>query len=158
VLQWFAWIAACALTPFVMGTTVQALIIFNNPDYIFKRWHTVLLIWACVIFPVILNVRTLLLPVIRLPNTVAQVYARRLLASLEIVGGVCHFVFFFCNVITLGVLAQRSSNHFVWATLVNNVSGWTNPGAAFCIGLLSPTFVLSGFDGVLHMSTWYHMN
>jgi len=76
---------------------------------------------------------------------ILNVYARRLLAWLEIVGGVCHFVFFFCTVITLGVLAQRSSSHFVWATLVNNVSGWTNPGAAFCIGLLSPTFVLSGW-------------
>jgi choline transport protein len=53
---------------------------------------------------------------------------------------------------TLIVLAKRSTNEFVWATSVNNVSGWTNPAASYSIGLLSPVFVVSGFDGVLHMS------
>jgi choline transport protein len=97
-----------------------------------------------------------------------KIYARRLLILLELIGGVCHILFFFCFIIPLIMLAPRSSNEFVWETSVNNVSGWSNPGLAFCIGLLSPTFVLTGkfplprfesrlltskgFDGVIHMS------
>jgi choline transport protein len=68
------------------------------------------------------------------------------------VGGVFHLIFFFCVIITLLVLAPRSSNDFVWKTIVSDISGWSNPGVGFCIGLLAPTFVVTGFDGVIHMS------
>jgi hypothetical protein len=61
-------------------------------------------------------------------------------------------LFFIVFMVTLILLARRSTNEFVWATSINNVSGWTNPVASFSIGLLSPVFSLSGFDGVLHMS------
>jgi hypothetical protein len=73
-----------------------------------------------------------------------KIYARRVLIFLEILGGVCHILFFFVIVITLLVMAPRSTNEFVWATTVNDVSGWDNGGVAFCLGLLSPTFVLAG--------------
>jgi len=81
-----------------------------------------------------------------------NIHARKVLVALEIVGGICHFLFFICVMVTLIVLAPRSSNEFVWKTLFNESPGWTNPGAAFCVGLLSPVFVVSGFDGVIHMS------
>ncbi|ERF75937.1 hypothetical protein EPUS_01303 [Endocarpon pusillum Z07020] len=132
----FAWIASCALTPFLLGTMVQGLIIFNYPDtYIYERWHGTLLSWAFIVVPVICNV-----------------HGRRLLAPLEIIGGVCHLLFFICTVVILVVLATRSTAEFVFTTHVNEISGWTNPGVAWCIGLLSTTFPLVGFDGVLHMS------
>jgi choline transport protein len=51
-----AWIAACALTPFVLGTVVQALIIFNNADYVPQRWHATLIMWCFVLLPVVWNV------------------------------------------------------------------------------------------------------
>jgi hypothetical protein len=73
-----------------------------------------------------------------------QIFARRILVFLEIIGGACHVLFFFVVCITLIVMAPRSTNEFVWATTVNDVSGWTNPGVAFCLGLLSPTFTLAG--------------
>jgi choline transport protein len=81
-----------------------------------------------------------------------QIWARKVLVTLEIIGGVCHLLFFIIVMVVLIVLAPRSSNEFVWKTMIKSSPGWTNPGAAFCIGLLSPTFVVSGFDGVLHMS------
>jgi choline transport protein len=68
------------------------------------------------------------------------------------VGAVLHIILFFCTIIPLIVLAQRSTNEFVWATTVSDISGWSNPGVGFCIGLLAPTFVVTGFDGVIHMS------
>ena len=73
-----------------------------------------------------------------------QIYARRVLIFLEVIGGVCHVVFFFVIIITLLILAPRSTNDFVWNTTVSNVSGWKDPGVAFCLGLLSPTYVLAG--------------
>jgi hypothetical protein len=50
-------------------------------------------------------------------------------------------------------MASRSTSEFVWTTLINDVSGWENHCVAFSIGLLTVTFPISGFDGVLHMST-----
>jgi hypothetical protein len=111
------------------------MIIFNYDSYVPQRWHGTLLTWAWVLIPVLWNI-----------------YARRLLVILELIGGVCHIFFFICTVIILGVMAQRSTSDFVFKTLINDVSGWTNPCAAFSIGLLSATFSISGFDGVLHMS------
>lgn len=107
---------------------VQGLIIFNYPDtYVYERWHGTLLSWAFIVFPVICNV-----------------YGRRLLAPLEIIGGVCHLLFFICTVVILVVLAPRSTAEFVFTTSVSDISGWTNPGVAWCIGLLSTTFPLVG--------------
>jgi choline transport protein len=133
----FAWIAACALTPFLLGTMVQGLIIFNYDTYVYERWHGSLLAWVFVLVPVLWNI-----------------YARRLLVILELIGGVCHIVFFICQVSILGVMARRSTNEFVWETLIHDVSGWENKCTAFSIGLLTVVFPLSGFDGVLHMSTF----
>ncbi|KAF2428690.1 amino acid transporter, partial [Tothia fuscella] len=130
-----SWVASCALTPFVLGTLVQGMVIFNNPDYVPERWHGTLIMWCFIILPVVCNL-----------------YARRILVVLEIMGGIFHLVFFICVMAVLVVMSRRSSNEFVWATSVNNITGWTNPGAAFSIGLLSPVFVVSGFDSVLHMS------
>lgn len=97
-----------------------------------------------------------------------QLFARRLLVAIEITGGLFHFLFFIATVITLGVLVPRNSNSFVWSLSVSGLTGWNNSGVTFCLGLLSPAFAvagtplpsssvysltLSGFDGVLHMST-----
>ncbi|OCL10710.1 amino acid transporter [Glonium stellatum] len=130
-----AWMASCALTPFVLGTMIQSMIIFNYPNYVPQRWHATLLMWACTVVPVVCNF-----------------YARRTLVALEMIGGICHFLFFIITVVVLGILAPRSTNEFVWTTSVSGISGWDNPGVAFCLGLLVPAFCLAGFDGVLHMS------
>ena len=107
---------------------VQGLIIFNYPDtYEPRRWHGTLLSWAFIVFPVICNV-----------------YGRRLLAPLEIIGGICHLLFFICTVVILVVMAPRSTAEFVFTNRVSDISGWTNPGVAWCIGLLSAAFPLVG--------------
>jgi choline transport protein len=68
------------------------------------------------------------------------------------IGGICHVVFFLVSIITLVVLAEKSSAAFVFNNLWHNVSGWNNPGVAFSIGLITVTFPITAFDGVLHMS------
>lgn len=131
----FAWMATCTQPAFLMGTTIQGLIILNHDDYVPQRWHGTLLTWACLAIPLLCNI-----------------FARRALAPLEIIGGVAHIVFLVVIVVVLVVLAPRSSASFVFTTSVSGLSGWNNPGVSWCIGLLSATFPLGAFDGVLHMS------
>lgn len=77
-------------------------------------------------------------------NEVTQLYARRLLVTLEIIGGTCHLLFFLITVIILGVLAPQSTNKFVWATGSSGLTGWNSSGVTFCLGLLSPAFAVAG--------------
>jgi Amino acid permease len=133
----FAWITVTAASPAYLSNIVTGLVIFNYPDYEPQRWQGTLIMWCFVIIPVIWNF-----------------WFRRMLNTLEMIGGICHVVFFIVSIITLVVLAQRSSASFVFNTLTAdiNISGWTNPGVAFSLGMLTVTFPITSFDGILHMS------
>ncbi|KAF2192733.1 amino acid transporter [Zopfia rhizophila CBS 207.26] len=131
----FAWICSCTSNPALVSNIIVGLVIFNNPEYVPQRWHVTLIMWAITIFPFLGNF-----------------WFRKVLNTLEAVGAICHVVFFIVSIITLVVLAERSTTDFVFKTLTHDVSGWTNPTVAFGIGLLTVTYPLTGFDGVLHMS------
>ncbi|KAF2804736.1 amino acid transporter [Mytilinidion resinicola] len=131
----FAWICTCTSSPAILSNVVAGLAVFNFPDYVPERWHLTLVMWAFTILPFIANF-----------------WFRRLLSPLEAIGAVLHVLFFFITIITLAVLAKRSTADYVFNTLTHDVSGWTDPVVAWGIGLLTVTFPISGFDGVLHMS------
>lgn len=84
---------------------------------------------------------------------VFNLYFKKLLNIFETIGGILHVIFFVTTLVTLTVLAQRSTTDFVFKTLVTGQSGWTNPGISFGIGLLTVVFPVAAADGVLHMST-----
>ena len=65
-----------------------------------------------------------------------NLWFKKVLNVIETAGGIIHVVFFIVSIITLAALARRSTNEFVFETLVDDISGWTNPGVAFGIGLL----------------------
>lgn len=94
-----------------------------------------MLMWLFIIVPLVFNL-----------------YFKRLLNTFETIGGITHVVFFIVSIITLTALARRSTNQYVWQTIVNDLSGWTNPGVAWGLGLLTMTVPLVGADGLLHMS------
>lgn len=123
----FAWITATAASPAYLANVVQGLLIFNYESYEPQRWHGTLIMWAFVIVPVLCNF-----------------WFRKLLNTLEMIGGICHFVFLVISVITLAVLARRSTADFVFNTLTHDLSGWTNPAIAWSIGLLTVTFPITG--------------
>jgi choline transport protein len=131
----FAWIATCAQPAFLLGTTIQGLIVLNDQSYIYERWHGTLLAWALFAIPVLVNI-----------------FARRLLPSIEYIGAFTHIAFFIAWVAILTLNAPISSTNFVFDTNSFGLSGWSNEGVQWCVGLLSAVFPLSGFDGVLHMS------
>lgn len=137
--------------PSILANMITGIIIFNDESYVPERWHIAMWMWAFIVIPIVVNL-----------------YLRKVLNVLQIFGGVCHVVFFIASVITLAILAQRSSTDYVFKTLTHDVSGWTNPGLAFGLGLLTMTFpvggeitmshhigiklIFIGADGLLHMS------
>ncbi|KAF2457056.1 putative amino acid permease [Lineolata rhizophorae] len=131
----FAWMATSAAASFLIAGLIMALIILNNLTYVPERWHATLLTWAVLLIPFAFNI-----------------FARKLLAPIEIVGGVMHIIFFVITVVTLCVTAPKSSAEFVFTQGDPGISGWNNAGISFSIGLLTSVFSIQGFDGVLHMS------
>src|SRR5262249_19691772 len=119
-----------AATEANLANIITALIIFNKEDYVHQRWHTALLMWLFIIAPLLANIRF-----------------RKLLAVMETSGFFIHICFFLASIITLCVLGKRSTNEYVWRTIVNDLSGWTNSGVAFGIGCLP---VFTGPVGKIH--------
>ncbi|KAF7181878.1 hypothetical protein CNMCM7691_001175 [Aspergillus felis] len=131
----FAWWANVATSPYLIGTQIQALVIQNHPEYVPKSWHATLIIWAVLLIPLAVNI-----------------YARRLLSPVEVIGGIIHILFFPAVLITLIVLGSRNSSEFVWTHFENSMSGWENDGVIWSVGLLTAVYTLGGFDGVVHMA------
>jgi choline transport protein len=46
--------------------------------------------------------------------------------------------------------SPKASNHFVWATFVNE-TGWSD-AVCFMTGLVTPSFMYGGLDASLHLS------
>ncbi|PVH88992.1 amino acid transporter [Cadophora sp. DSE1049] len=131
----WAWITATAASPAYLSNIVTGLVIFNYPEYEPKRWHGTLLMWGFVLIPVVWNF-----------------WCRKMLNTLEMIGGICHLLFFLVSIITLVVMAEHSSPGFVFNNLWHEFSGWNNPGVAFSIGIITVTFPITAFDGIIHMS------
>jgi hypothetical protein len=126
-LKVFSWIGLCAAVPFISALCVQGLIILNSETYVPERWHSTLLMWAFLTIPVLCNV-----------------FGRKLLKAVEIMGGILHVIFFIVTVTTLAVMARRSTAEFVFTESWFGASGWESEGIQWCIGLLSITSVLTG--------------
>lgn len=80
---------------------------------------------------------------------VANLWFKKLLNPIQVMGAVCHILFFFVSIVTLLVLAERSTAAYVFGTLTNDRSGWTNPAVAWGIGLLTVTYPLTGKSSIL---------
>jgi hypothetical protein len=132
----FAWVTGGAAGPALMANVIIGLAIFNYDSYVPQRWHTTLIMWTLILVPFIFNL-----------------WFRKFLNTFELIGGICHFLFFIVAIITLSVLAERSSPQFVFQNFTQRLSGWENPGVTWGLGLLTVTYAVNGFDGVLHMST-----
>jgi hypothetical protein len=93
----------------------------------------------------------ILLPL--LPN----LWFRKLLNAFEITSGVCCVVFFLVNIAVLGALAPRNTTAFVFKTLIHEAPGWSNPGVAWCLGLLTPVSALiGGISSSSHLQLTLH--
>jgi hypothetical protein len=124
------WITSTAANPVYLANVVIGLIIFNYESYVTQRWHATLIMWGFILIPVVWNF-----------------YCRKLLPSLEMIGGICHVVFFIISVIVLAVLARRASSQYVFNTLTHDASGWTNPAVCWGIGITTVAFPITSESG-----------
>ena len=134
-LTTFAWNAACALNPFLQGSMIQGCIILCDATYVPQGWHTTLLAYASMVLPMFCNI-----------------YARRLIAPLEIISAIMHVLLLIVFVVVLVLMARRSTTDFVFRTSIFGVSGWGNEGVQWSIGLLAVIFPIGGYDAILHMA------
>ncbi len=123
----FGWIATCATPAFLIGTQIEGLLILNDSTYTPKGWHGTLLAWGVLFLPVVCNI-----------------FARRLLGPIEIIGGITHIGFLIVWVIVLVVMAPKSTASYVFTISTSDLSGWNNDGVSWNIGLLTAVFPLGG--------------
>lgn len=125
----FGWIAVVASPAFLVGTLAQGLIVLNKEDYVPKNWHGTLLTWALLAVPAFCNI-----------------FARKVLSTIEVVGGFTHTIFWIVWVVVLLAMAERSPLEYVFAETYSGIEfgGWSNEGVSWCVGLLTAAFPLSG--------------
>jgi hypothetical protein len=111
----------------MIGNQILGLVSFNRETYHIERYQGTLLTWAVLIIPIIINI-----------------YARRILAVIEVAAGIMHIVFLPVTIAVLVALAPRNPNEFVWNTFVSGISGWSSPGVAWAVGLLGVVTPLGG--------------
>ncbi|EEA25937.1 hypothetical protein TMatcc_005813 [Talaromyces marneffei ATCC 18224] len=132
----FGWIAFTGSAPFLVSTMIQGLLILNlGSSYNPQRWHSTLIYWGLVGLSAIINI-----------------WGSRLLAVVEGLSLFIHLAAFIANfIVILVVTPAKNSASFVFSFYQNN-SGWSSDGIAWSIGMLSSCYVLTGFDGAIHLA------
>lgn len=127
----FGWMAVVASPAFLVGTIAQGLIVLNNENYVPQNWHGTLLTWALLAIPAFCNI-----------------FARKILSTIEIIGGITHTLFWVIWIVVLLTMARRSSREYVFEETYSGAQfgGWSNQGVSWCVGLLTAAFPLSGTE------------
>lgn len=76
--------------------------------------------------------------------------------TIEVLTLTFHVCFFFALMIPLLVLAPKSTASYVFTSFENN-SGWKSDGVAWCVGMLSEAYCLTGYDGATHLCMCCHV-
>lgn len=104
-----AWVATVAQPAYFLATLTQGMVVLNYDSYAPAGWHGTLMAWGVLAIVVSTNL-----------------FARRLLPAIEVIGAITHVSFFIVFIVTLAVLAPRSSASFVFTTNSFGLSGWQN--------------------------------
>ncbi|KAL4902019.1 hypothetical protein BDW74DRAFT_187028 [Aspergillus multicolor] len=130
----FGWIAFAASAPFFAATMLQGVVVLNDETYGMARWQGTLLYWAFVALGMVINI-----------------WGSRFLSLVETMALVIHVCAFIAIFVALWVCAPvKHSAEFVFTTFLNN-TGWSSSGVAWSIGMLSSCYVLTGYDGAIHL-------
>ncbi|KAJ5831699.1 hypothetical protein N7474_000010 [Penicillium riverlandense] len=128
------WQCAIVSIAFLAGTIIQGLIVLNNPNYDFQRWHGTLLVIAITLFSIIFNT-----------------FLAKRLPFVEVLILILHVCGLFAIIIPLWVLAPRRSATQVF-TEFNNGGAWNSAGTATLVGFSTTITALIGYDCAVHMS------
>lgn len=133
-LTTLAWQAIAVSLGYLMSTLIQGVVVLSQPTYEPKQWHTVLLIWAIMLFAVFVNSTT-----------------GRALAKFEGVVLILHLAGFFGILIPLVYLAPHNEPSAVFNTFYN-MGGWSSQALSFLVGFPFGAGPLVGADCAVHMA------
>ncbi|PYH76870.1 GABA permease [Aspergillus uvarum CBS 121591] len=130
----FGWVSFTASAPYLSASMLQGLLVLTRETYQPQRWHVSLIYWALVGLAAVLNV-----------------WGTRLLSLVETISLFSHLVGFVAILIAEWVCAlAKHDGHFVFTTFINS-TGWSTDGLVWCLGMLSSCYVLTGYDGAIHL-------
>lgn len=116
-----------------MATQIQSLLILNDSNYVFERWHGTLLVVAAASIAILFN----------------TLFAKQR-PLVERVMLLFHICGFFAVLIQPWLLAPKTSTKVVFTEFQNN-GGWSSMGLSALIGMTGPVFALIGPDSAVHM-------
>ena len=119
------WQALTASFGYLIGTLIQALILYTHPNYTPAAWHGVLLYWAVILFAVFINTAL-----------------SGALAIFESFVFVLHIFGFLAVLIPLVYFGPHEDASIY--TLFLNEGNWPTQGLSFLIGLSGSVFTLLG--------------
>ncbi|OGE56390.1 hypothetical protein PENARI_c003G02958 [Penicillium arizonense] len=128
------WQCAIVSIAYLAGTIIQGLVVLNNPNYDFQRWHGTLLVIAITMFSIIFNT-----------------FLAKRLPFVEVLILILHVCGLFAIIIPLWVLGPRRSAKQVF-TEFNNGGAWDSAGTATLVGFSTTITALIGYDCAVHMS------
>lgn len=128
------WQSGVAIGSFLAATQVQGLIVLNNPDYVFERWHGTLLTIAMVLFVFVFNT-----------------FLAKHLPLVEGLVLCLHLGGFVAILVPLWVLGPRGNSEQIW-TEFSNGGGWPSTGLSTLVGLITPITAFLGADAAVHMA------
>ena len=131
VITWQAFVAGFA---YITGTLVHGLLILNDPDYDYQRWHGTLLFYAVLAFALFVNT-----------------YLGHLLPQIEYMMFSFHILGFFGILIPLVYLAPHQPADEVFSTF-SNLGDWSTTALSFFVGLVSDTSSFTGRLEAKHFS------
>lgn len=128
------WQATAAAAAFMGGTQIQALLVLNNPGYVYETWHGTLLTIAVSLFSVFFNT-----------------FLARELPMAEGIVLVIHIFSWLGIIVTFWVVSPMADAKTVFTTFQDN-GGWGNIGASTIIGITASILPLVGADAAVHIS------
>ncbi|KAH8807566.1 putative GABA permease [Xylogone sp. PMI_703] len=131
VLGWQTGITSIA---FLTASQIQSLLVINNSQYVFQRYHGTLLIIGVCFFSIIFNT-----------------YLARRQPLIEGIVLILHICGFIAILVPLWVLAPRNKASDVFTQFTDG-GNWGSIGLSCLIGMLSPVFTFIGPDSATYMS------
>ncbi|ETI24991.1 hypothetical protein G647_04361 [Cladophialophora carrionii CBS 160.54] len=128
------WQSGVSIGCFLAATEIQGLIVLNNDNYSYERWHGTLLTIAVVLFVAFFN----------------TFFAKHLPLVERFVLGL-HLGGFICILVPLWALGPRGKSHQIW-TVFEDGGGWGSTGLATLVGVITPTTAFLGADAAVHMA------
>lgn len=119
---------------YITTTMIQGIAVLAQPSYEPQNWHTVLILWAVMLFAVIMNSTT-----------------GHALAKFEGLVLVVHLTGFFGILIPMVYLARHNDPEWVFTTFINQ-GGWSTQALSILVSFPTAATSLIGADCAVHMS------